>query len=73
MGIADGDRVRVTSRRGEVSARAKVTEDSPPGVIYMSFHFTEARTNLVTNPALDPVSKIPELKVAAVRVERVSE
>ncbi len=73
LGIGDGDRVKVASRRGEVTARAKVTESSPPGVIAMSFHFTETRTNLITSPALDPVSKIPELKVCAVRVERLSE
>ena len=72
LGIADGELVRVTSRRGEVTAKAKVTEVSPPGVVSMSFHFIETRTNLITNPALDPVSKIPELKVCAVRVERVS-
>ena len=70
LGIADGDRVKVASRRGEVEARAKVTEDSPPGVVSMSFHFTETRTNLITNPGLDPVAKIPELKVCAVRVEK---
>ena len=70
LGIADGDRVRVASRRGEVEARAKVTEASPPGVISMSFHFTETRTNLLTNPGLDPVAKIPELKVCAVWVKK---
>ena len=48
-----------------------MTEATPPGVVTMSFHFTETRTNLITNPALDPVSKIPELKVAAVRVEKL--
>jgi formate dehydrogenase alpha subunit len=71
LGIKDGEWVRVLSRRGEVKARIRVTGESPPGVITMSFHFTETRTNLLTNPALDPVSKIPELKVAAVRVEKV--
>lgn len=71
LGIEDGQRVRVISRRGEVIARANVTEASPVGAITMSFHFSEARTNLLTNPALDPVSKIPELKVCAVRVEKV--
>ncbi len=70
LGIADGDWVKVTSRRGEVIARARVTEASPRGVISMSFHFTECRTNLITNPGLDPIAKIPELKVAAVRVEK---
>ncbi len=70
-GISNGDWVRVTSRRGQVEARAKVTEATPPGVVTMTFHFAEARTNLITSPALDPVSKIPELKVAAVRVEKL--
>ncbi|MBM4443815.1 MAG: hypothetical protein FJ020_00755, partial [Chloroflexi bacterium] len=41
----------------------------PPGVVSMTFHFAETPTNVLTNPALDPVAKIPELKVAAVRVE----
>lgn len=70
--IASGDRVRVTSRRGEVVARALVTEVSPPGTVSMTFHFHEAPTNVLTNAAWDPVAKIPETKVCAVRVERVS-
>jgi formate dehydrogenase alpha subunit len=68
LGIADGQMVKVTSRRGEVEARARVTAVSPPGVVSMTFHFAESPTNVLTNPALDPVAKIPELKVAAVRV-----
>ena len=70
LGIADGDMVKVTSRRGQVVAKAKVTEVSPVGVISMTFHFAESPTNVLTNPALDPVAKIPELKVCAVRVEK---
>ncbi len=70
LGIADGEMVKVVSRRGEVIAKAKVTEVSPVGVISMSFHFAESPTNFLTNPALDPVAKIPEFKVCAVRVER---
>ena len=69
LGIADGDLVKVSSRRGEVTARAKVTTATPAGVVTMSFHFAESPTNVLTNPALDPVSKIPEFKVCAVRVE----
>jgi formate dehydrogenase alpha subunit len=72
MGIADGDMVRVVSRRGEVITRAKVTRDSPAGTVSMTFHFAESPTNRLTNPALDPVAKIPELKVAAVRIEKVT-
>jgi predicted molibdopterin-dependent oxidoreductase YjgC len=70
LGIADGEVVKVISRRGEVKAKAKVTEACPKGVISMSFHFAESPTNQLTNPALDPVAKIPEFKVCAVRVER---
>ena len=72
LGIADGDMVRVVSRRGEVTAGVKVTGDSPPGVVYMTFHFAESPTNLLTNPALDPVSKIPELRVCAVRIDKAT-
>ena len=71
LGIADGDRIKITSRRGEVTARAKITEASPPGVIFMTFHFAESPTNILTNTALDPVSKIPELKVCAVRIKKL--
>ena len=72
LGIADGDKVQVTSRRGKVTAKAKVTEGSPKGVVFMTIHFAESAANLLTNPVLDPVAKIPELKVCAVRVERVT-
>ncbi len=71
LGIADGETVRVVSRRGTVTARAKVTEDSAPGTISMTFHFAESPTNALTNPVLDPVAKIPEYKVCAVRVEKL--
>ena len=70
LGIADGEAVKVVSRRGEVVAKARVTEVSPEGVISMSFHFAESPTNQLTNPALDPIAKIPEFKVCAVRVEK---
>ncbi len=68
--IEDGDWARIASRRGEVRARVEATEECAPGVVFMTFHFSEAATNLLTNPALDPVAKIPELKVCAVQVER---
>jgi formate dehydrogenase (NADP+) alpha subunit len=66
--LIDGDWVTVYSRRGEVSARAKITENSPPGLVCMTFHFSESPTNAVTNTAADPISKTPELKYCAVRV-----
>jgi predicted molibdopterin-dependent oxidoreductase YjgC len=70
-GINDGQMVEVTSRRGTVKARADVTDICRPGLVSMTFHFFESPTNEITNPALDPVAKIPETKVAAVRVEAV--
>ncbi|MBW2310834.1 MAG: formate dehydrogenase subunit alpha [Deltaproteobacteria bacterium] len=71
LGIDDGEMVKVLSRRGEITARARVTEVSPAKVVTMNFHFAESPTNQLTNPALDPVAKIPEFKVCAVRVEKI--
>ncbi len=70
LGIAEGDIVTVNSRRGEVSARARLSSASPEGLVMMDFHFAESPTNAVTSTHLDPVAKIPEFKVAAVRVEK---
>jgi predicted molibdopterin-dependent oxidoreductase YjgC len=68
--IEDGETVKVISRRGTVQASAKISSISPPGVVSMTFHYPETRTNLLTHGALDPVAKIPEFKVCAVKVER---
>ena len=70
LGLADGETVRVISRRGQVTSKTRVTDSSPPGVVSMTFHFAESPTNVLTNPVLDPVAKIPELKVCAVRIEK---
>ena len=70
LGIEEGDMVKVSSRRGKVSARARLTNVSPPGVVFMTFHFAESPGNRLTNPVFDPVAKIPEYKVCAVRVEK---
>jgi len=71
LGISDGETVKVSSRRGEITAKARVTGVSQPGVVFMTFHFAESPANMLTNPALDPVSKIPEYKVCAVRIEKL--
>ena len=70
IGVEDGDIVEVSSRRGTVRAKAKITEKSSEGVAFMTFHFAETPTNVLTNPALDPVAKIPELKVCAVKLSK---
>lgn len=66
MSIRDLDWITVSSRRGQVRARARVTSRISPGVVFMTFHYAEALGNVLTNPALDPVAKIPEYKVCAV-------
>jgi len=70
LGIKDNDWVKVSSRRGEVTTRVKLTERVDKGVVFMTFHFAESAANLLTNDALDPVAKIPEYKVAAVKIVR---
>ena len=70
MGIADGDLVKVKSRRGELEIKAKVTRRSQPGVAALSFHFAECPTNLLTSSALDPVAKTPETKVCAISIDK---
>jgi formate dehydrogenase major subunit/formate dehydrogenase alpha subunit len=71
IGINGNRRVRITSRRGAMEAEAWVTDRVPPGMVYANFHFPETPTNSLTIAALDPVAKIPEYKVCAVRVEVV--
>lgn len=71
LGVNGNKTVRVTSRRGFIEAEAWVTDRVPPGMVYANFHFPEASANELTIAALDPVSKIPEYKVAAVKVELV--
>jgi formate dehydrogenase major subunit len=68
-GIAQGDQVKVASRRGEVIVEARVTERVSEGVIFMPFHFAEAPANRLTNNVVDPISKIPEYKVCSAQVQ----
>ncbi|MCB9451502.1 MAG: molybdopterin-dependent oxidoreductase [Anaerolineaceae bacterium] len=73
LGIADGDWIRIVSRRGSVKARAHVFDRPRPGLVFMTFHFAEALGNILTNNVVDPVSKIPEYKVCAVKIEKAEE
>lgn len=68
LALGSGKKVRVTSRRGSIEAEAWVTERVPVGMVYASFHFPESLTNALTVAALDPVAKIPEYKVCAVKI-----
>ena len=74
LGVEMGARIRVTSRRGELTGYASVTEAVRPGAVFVPFvKLEESAANFLTNSAFDPSSKIPEYKVCAVRVERLKE
>lgn len=71
LGIADGELVSVSSRRGEITARAAVSDKTRPGDVWMSFHFLEGGANWLTSDALDGISSTPEYKVCAVKVDKL--
>ncbi|MFF3910089.1 molybdopterin oxidoreductase family protein [Streptomyces sp. NPDC001848] len=74
LGAADGDAVAVVSRRGRAVAPARITRAIRPDTVFMPFHWPgEGRANTLTNPALDPTSRMPEFKVCAVRLERLGQ
>jgi formate dehydrogenase major subunit len=70
LGVADGEFVRVASRRGEITVKAVRSHKPSRGSVFLPFHFKEAAANLLTIDALDPYGKIPEFKFCAVRVEK---
>jgi predicted molibdopterin-dependent oxidoreductase YjgC len=72
LGVGEGEKVKVTSRRGEITAKVILTDRVDVGVVFMPFHFAETCANILTNPAHDPTAKIPELKVCAVKVEKAA-
>jgi formate dehydrogenase major subunit/formate dehydrogenase alpha subunit len=72
FGVDQGDKIKLSSRRGEMIARVKVTERIAPGVVFGAFHYPgEQNVNNLTNTALDPTAKIPEFKVCAVKIESI--
>ncbi len=71
LDIQDGHWIKVASRRGEIETRVMITERVEKGVVFMPFHFEEANVNKLTNPAFDPIAKIPELKVCAVKLKKI--
>jgi predicted molibdopterin-dependent oxidoreductase YjgC len=69
-GLQEGDQVTIRSRRGSIQAQVQISENVPPGTIFLAFHWREAPANILTQDfALDPVAKIPEYKISAVRLE----
>jgi len=71
LGITHGEKVRVSSRRGAIEVSVRISERPPRGMVFIPFHFKDAAANVLTNTALDPIAKIPELKVCSVRIEKL--
>jgi formate dehydrogenase major subunit len=72
LGLVPGDFVRVATRRGAIELKARADRDVAIGMVFIPFAFAEAPANMLTNPQLDPMGKIPEFKFAAARVEKVA-
>ncbi len=71
LGISNGDRVKVTSRRGAIDSVAHVSDKTNVGESWMPFHFQDGNCNWLTKAALDNICSTPEYKVCAVRVEKL--
>ena len=71
LAIANGEKVRVKSRRGAVNIKARITDRINPGMVWMSFHFRKTCANWLTNPVFDPICKTAEYKACAVAVEKL--
>jgi len=70
LGINEGDRIKLTSRRGEIECHARIDNGINPGQVFMPFCYREAAANLLTNEALDPFGKIPEFKFCALQISK---
>ncbi|MEO0230229.1 MAG: formate dehydrogenase subunit alpha, partial [candidate division WOR-3 bacterium] len=71
LGIKDGEKVKVTSRRGSIEIKAVASDRVFPGLVFIPFHFSEAAANILTNDALDPIAKIPEYKVCSCKIQKI--
>ena len=72
LGVNDGETVRLATRRGETEIPARVSNKVVPGLLFVPFHFAENPANILTNSAFDPIAKIPEYKVCAVKIEKAA-
>jgi len=70
LGVADGDNVKVTSRRGKVVLKTRISNRVAKGNVFLPMHYKEAAANVLTNDALDPKAKTPEFKVCAVKIQK---
>jgi formate dehydrogenase alpha subunit len=73
LGILDNEKLKISSKRGEIITTAKITDIIEEDIFFMPFHFADGAANYLTNTALDSISKIPDLKVCAINVQKVTE
>jgi formate dehydrogenase major subunit len=72
LGVAPGDMIRLTTRRGSIDIMARADRAVAPDMVFVPFAYVEAAANTLTNPAVDPYGKIPEFKFAAVKIEKIA-
>jgi len=72
LAVQDGETVNLTTRRGEIQLPARISHKVKPGLLFVPFHFVENSANILTNSAFDPIAKIPEYKVCAVKIEKAA-
>ena len=72
LDVTPGGAIRVMTRRGAIELKARVDPDVPEGMVFIPFAYVEAAANILTNPQLDPIGKIPEYKFCAARVEKAA-
>ncbi len=70
--IGEGDLLKISSRRGEIKVEARISEKAVTGTVFIPFHYAKAAANVLTNAALDPVAKIPEYKVCAIKLSKAA-
>lgn len=70
--VGEGDKIRISSRRGSIVSSVQITDRISKGLVFMPFHFAENAANVLTNTAFDPIAKIPEFKVCAVKLEKAA-
>ncbi|MPW26686.1 formate dehydrogenase subunit alpha [Alkalibaculum sp. M08DMB] len=73
LGLEDGSKAKVSSRRGEIITTVTITDKVEEDVVFMPFHFADGAVNYLTNSVVDPTAKIPEFKVSAVKIERIKD
>ncbi|PIX19676.1 MAG: formate dehydrogenase subunit alpha, partial [Deltaproteobacteria bacterium CG_4_8_14_3_um_filter_51_11] len=71
LGLQDGEAVKLSTRRGAITAKTRISLKAKSGTVFVPFHYAGGPANALTNPAIDPVSKIPEYKVCAVKIEKI--